>query len=141
MSDIYCTQCGWYFGNEGEFDTHLLLQCAKNQKFVKSEVDPHGKNAHEMGAKLDAGKPDMSLLLDFGNALRAVAQVGTMGVKKYARGSWLHVPEGVVRYTAADLRHLMAEVSEANDPDSGLLHAAHHAWNALARLELMLRPK
>jgi hypothetical protein len=27
------------------------------------------------------------------------------------------------------------------DPDSGLLHAAHTAWGALARLELILREK
>jgi hypothetical protein len=27
------------------------------------------------------------------------------------------------------------------DPDSQLLHASHAAWNALARLELMLREK
>ena len=38
------------------------------------------------------------------------------------------------------LRHLLAEMrGEDVDPDTGLLHAAHTAWNALARLDLMLR--
>lgn len=93
----------------------------------------------QLGAKLDADKPDMSLLLDFGRALEQVAKVGTFGIKKYQRGSWLHVENGVMRYTAAELRHLYAEPFETHDKESGLMHAAHHAWCALARLELMLR--
>lgn len=37
-------------------------------------------------------------------------------------------------------RHLLAEAQgEAMDSDTGLRHAAHAAWNALARLDLMLR--
>lgn len=104
------------------------------------EEDPAGLNPSvDMGAKLDANKPDMSLLIDFGQALKEVAMVGTFGMKKYKRGSWLHVKDGIVRYTAADLRHIMAENHEVYDKDSGLKHAAHHAWNALSRLELMIR--
>lgn len=105
----------------------------------KVEADPHGMNPHQSGAKLDAGKPDMSLMLSFGKAIRAVAEIATFGAKKYTRDGWLQVPDGVDRYTAADLRHLLAEGTETHDPDSNMLHAAHHAWNALARLELMLR--
>jgi hypothetical protein len=104
-----------------------------------TEVDPNGRDAHAPGAKLDAGKPDCSLLLDFGLALRAVAEVGTYGAKKYSRGGWMQVPEGEVRYTAALMRHLLAESSSPVDEDTGLLHAQHAAWNALARLEFMLR--
>ena len=38
------------------------------------------------------------------------------------------------------VRHLLKEGSgERLDPDSGLMHAAHTAWGALARLELILR--
>jgi len=37
-------------------------------------------------------------------------------------------------------RHLLKEhIGEQRDKDTQLLHAAHAAWNALARLELMLR--
>jgi hypothetical protein len=106
-----------------------------------TEVDPNGIDAHAPGAKLDAGKPDCSLLLDFGLALRAVAEVGTYGAKKYSRGGWMQVPDGQNRYTAALLRHLLAESSEPRDKDTGLLHAQHAAWNAIARLEFMLRGK
>ena len=104
-----------------------------------SEVDPNGLNQHEKGAKLDHGKPDASLLLMFGKALEEVAQVGTFGARKYTRGGWQAVPDGETRYTAALLRHLFKENYEKVDTDSGLLHAAHAAWNALARLDLMLR--
>ena len=36
---------------------------------------------------------------------------------------------------------LLQGAVEDHDPDSGLLHAAHAAWNALAVLELMLRSR
>lgn len=105
------------------------------------EEDPHGIAQHKPGAKLDDGKPDASLLLMFGRALSEVAAVGTFGAKKYSRGGWQSVPNGRVRYTAAMLRHLLKEDSEEVDEDIGLLHAAAVAWNALARLELILRER
>ena len=49
------------------------------------------------------------------------------------------MPEGKIRYYDADWRHLLDERHEKIDKDSGLLHAAHRAWNVLARLELILR--
>ena len=92
------------------------------------------------GVKLDQGKPDASLLLEFGRALRAVAEVGTFGAKKYTRSGWITVDDGRNRYTAALIRHLLAEGSgELTDADSSLAHDAHAAWNALARLDLRLR--
>jgi hypothetical protein len=103
------------------------------------EGDPHGLEQHTYGAKLDSGKPDLSLLLMFGHALEEVGRVGTFGADKYTRGGWQGVASGHNRYTAALLRHLCKEHYEEMDADSGLLHAAHAAWNALARLELILR--
>lgn len=103
------------------------------------EVDPNGTDQHAPGAKLDHGKPDMSLLLHFGRALQAVAGVGTIGANKYSRGGWQSVPDGVNRYTAALGRHMYEEHYDPVDSDTGCLHAAQVAWNALARLELMLR--
>jgi len=103
------------------------------------EVDPSGIEQHIAGAKLDAGKPDASMLLMFGRALLEVAKVGTVGAAKYSRGGWQFVPDGIRRYTAALLRHLFKEHYEKIDADTELLHAAQVAWNALARLELLLR--
>ena len=105
----------------------------------KLEGDPNGLDQHAHGAKLDRGKPDLSLLLMFGHALEEVGRIGTFGAQKYTRGGWQGVAFGNNRYTAALLRHLCKEHYEKVDTDSGLLHAAHAAWNALARLELQLR--
>lgn len=102
--------------------------------------DPHGLPPDQPGAKLDAGKVRAGLLLDFSHALHAVAQVSTFGAAKYSPGGWTKVPDGQRRYTDALLRHQLAMgMGESHDPESGLLHAAHIAWNALAVLELKLR--
>ena len=104
------------------------------------ELDPNGKDPHEAGAKLDAGKNRLSLVLGgFGKALQEVGKVGTFGANKYTDNGWKSVENGKERYTDALLRHYFKEVDgELKDEDSKLLHAAHLAWNALARLELMM---
>ena len=104
------------------------------------EADPFGTPQHVAGAKLDANKPRIGLVLgDFARALQSVAVVGTYGAHKYTDHGWKHVPNGIGRYTDALYRHLLAENIEEKDQESGLLHAACLAWNALARLELLLR--
>lgn len=112
-----------------------------NDGAVLMESDPLGKSPHEPGAKLDAGKLRAALVLGgFANALKAVSQVGTVGAVKYTPNGWVEVPNGQERYTDAMLRHLLDELAGVEcDKDTGLRHAAHTAWNALARLELMLR--
>ena len=108
------------------------------------EKDPNGKSAHEPGAKLVAGKDAAfrGLLAYFTRACRSVAAVSTFGATKYAWKGWESVPDGFERYSDALARHLTREgLGESTDKDSGILHAAHIAWNALARLELMLKEK
>lgn len=105
------------------------------------ENDPTGRNPHEAGAKLDAGKLRAGLVLgDFSRALTEVCAVGTFGANKYTPHGWLSVPDAQERYTDAMMRHwLKDQTGEIVDPDSGLSHKAHFAWNALALLELTLR--
>lgn len=111
--------------------------------FNIGKVDPNGIDQHAPGAKLDHGKPRHGLVLGaFAGALTEVAKVGTFGANKYSDNGWLSVPNGLARYTDAMLRHHFAEAGgEELDEDSGLRHAAHRAWNALAVLELALREK
>jgi len=106
-----------------------------------SEADPTGRGAHEPGAKLDLGKLRPGLVLgDFSNALTEVVRVGTFGAEKYSDHGWLEVPNGIERYSDAEMRHLLKrQQGELVDPDSLLLHDAHKAWNALAVLELRIR--
>lgn len=108
---------------------------------TKAERDPHGKDAHELGAKLDAGKDRLGLVFSgFSRALQAVGGVGTYGAEKYTDNGWMSVPNAEERYLDALYRHLLAESTKGRrDADSHMLHAAHAAWNALARLELIIR--
>jgi hypothetical protein len=101
------------------------------------EADPDGVNQHQAGAKLDNGKVRAGLVLgDFANALLAVSEVGTFGANKYSEHGWLSVDRGLERYTDAFMRHYLKRAAgEEVDPDSGLTHTAHMAWNALAILE------
>ncbi|UOF79374.1 hypothetical protein [Caudoviricetes sp.] len=105
------------------------------------ERDPAGLSPSDKGAKMDGDKPDLHLVLgDFSRALMAVGSIGTFGAKKYSKSGWLSVPDGKSRYKSAGLRHYFYEEIEGLlDKDSGLLHAAHAAWNSLAYLELLLR--
>jgi len=106
------------------------------------EKDPHGKDQHETGAKVDAGKLRVGLLFnDFARALLEVSKICTFGANKYTAHGWLEVPNGIERYNDAKNRHILYGAIEENDRDSGFLHKAHEAWNALAELELILREK
>jgi hypothetical protein len=103
--------------------------------------DPSGLSPHAPGAKLDAGKAPVrrGLLEYFLRACMAVAEVSAFGAQKYTWGGWRDVPDGAARYGDAEARHICkAAIDGPEDPDSKLLHAAHEAWNALARLELLL---
>lgn len=106
-----------------------------------TEKDPNGLMPNEPGAKLDFGKVRPELIIGgFANALLKVAEVGTYGANKYSDDGWQSVPNGIKRYTDAMYRHLLYEHQGTKvDDESGLLHAAQSAWNALARLELILR--
>ena len=114
------------------------------------ESDPLGKGQHELGAKLDKGKAPVyrGAFAYFPRALMAVSQVSAYGANKYAWKGWEKVPEGVERYSDALGRHIAKESIEGpydleirNDKKfpGEILHASQVAWNALARLELILR--
>ncbi len=107
---------------------------------MKPERDPTGRDPHAAGAKLDAGKNRLGLVLHgFAGALAEVGKVGTYGANKYSPNGWRDVPNGMDRYLDAMYRHLFAMNDETHDPESGLPHMAHAAWNALAVLEFAMK--
>jgi len=133
--------------NTSVFDQEHMMETFHQLELVpmepRKEIDPTGRDAHSPGAKLDAGKAEFDMVLfSFPQALAAVNAIGALGAVKYTKGGFLEVPDGVRRYLNADMRHKVKhESGELNDPDTGHLHLAHAAWNAIARLELYLRGK
>jgi hypothetical protein len=137
----------WY---QDDLDKDIRDYCGKDNELTFAEWEdyalsyaPHGARENILRylnniAKHDEGKLFGGLLQEWPHALAMVLKVGTFGAKKYGRGSWPTVPNGQVRYTDAMFRHLLSEPLQNFDNESGLPHAAHTAWNALSRLELML---
>lgn len=107
------------------------------------EADPTGLVSTQPGAKLDAGKVDVlrGAINYFPRALNLVAKISELGAKKYSWKGWESVPDGVNRYGAALMRHLMHDPYSLDDGPGGIgvLHQGQTAWNALARLELILK--
>lgn len=113
-------------------------------------------------AKNSEGKPQtFDVLAGFALALKAVAEVSTYGYHKHTAparekliredGATKEQAEAAIPYNNwqngtvstydnAQARHLLDRTSgEVRASDSGLLHRAHEAWNALAALTLELR--
>lgn len=131
-----------YLATEPSISTSDRFRMAEDRVRGAPDVskNPNGCKAHDPGAKLDGNKVDLDLVLgDFSLALIEVGKIGTDGAKKYSRSGWLKVPDALHRYSSALLRHFFLDKKEAYDKDSGSLHKAHVAWNALAILELELR--
>ena len=87
--------------------------------------------------KADNGKHDPTLLMhDLGKALKAVIAVLNYGAEKYEPRGWKTVEPR--RYQSALLRHYNDHyiMGELTDNESGLLHLAHKATNALFLLQL-----
>ena len=145
-------QCfgGFLFGTsygERECNTCLHIDpCTEQTAWnIRAKEAAHlsSDDLHVPGAKDDKAKPMAGVLLDFSRALQTVVDVGTYGAKKYTRLGWATLPEGSQRYTDAMMRHLLAMDVDPDglDPETGLPHLAHIAWNALAVLELQARRK
>lgn len=67
--------------------------------------------------------------------IEEIVKVYTAGSKKYGDNTWQNLPNGLQRYKAALLRHLL-EFEKGNeiDEETGCLHLAQTAWNAIAML-------
>ena len=91
------------------------------------------------GIKYDQNKPRMAeMIVDFALPLQELCKVWEFGANKYSKSNWKLVTNGKVRYSNALIRHLIAEEYCAEDDESKLLHSAHIAFNALARLYFIL---
>lgn len=114
---------------------------------MAEERDPNGLGSKTPGSKLDAGKAPImrGLLHYFPRACIKVSELSATGAEKYSWNGWANVPDGIERYGDALCRHIVQEAIEGPLDaawlvrDKEVLHATADAWNALARLELILR--
>ena len=114
----------------------------KNEK--PSETTENIQQLHLPGMKYDEGKPNLFLVFGgFNKALLDVGYIGTFGARKYTPNGWKDVENLYERYSSALLRHMFAAMSprvkDIYDNETGRLHLAHVAWNALALTEHMLK--
>ena len=89
----------------------------------------------EKASRLNAGKAQLSYLLDAPVAMKGLAEVFAMGAEKYERDNW---KKGLDKGEIIDslLRHLMAyKNGELVDSESGKCHTHHIHWNALVLAE------
>ena len=84
----------------------------------------------EKGLKYDSGK-NLWNLLPMGQ-IEKIVEILTFGANKYTANSWQQVENGVERYYAALLRHIVDwRKGENIDPESQKTHLAHAACNIL----------
>jgi hypothetical protein len=86
-------------------------------------------------SRFNDGKPPLSYLLDFPNAIKGVAVVCDRGAKKYSKYNW---KKGLPYTGVIDslLRHTTAfQNGEDLDPEDGIPHVDRIVWNALALAE------
>jgi len=96
------------------------------------------------GKKFDSGKPPVTQFLrQFPKAIAYLSKLSEYGHNKYGEeednekwDNWKKVENGKFRYEQALGRHLLEENGEVDE--SGFLHIAHTAWDAIAALELEL---
>lgn len=85
------------------------------------------------GGRDDKEKTRFDLLEPY--AIEQLAKVFTVGARKYSDNNWIQKPMAWSRIVASLYRHLNAfQQGEDIDPETGLSHAAHVAWNAMALL-------
>lgn len=106
----------------------------------------YGKNAAEwgVGMRFNAGKAPVwrGFINYFPRAIEAVSRVSAFGANKYAWNNWQNIDDYYDNITDSLSRHLVNEAKgRALDVDSELEEAAHLAWNAMARLELIVKDR
>lgn len=148
IEDSYCKCCffnnSWicelmeipkYCGTDTRFDNKsisykLVEQCKTKNMEQKTEA----KNTSKKNDRKD-DKPMWELLPL--QDIEDVVKVYTAGAKKYGPDQWQNLPDGYKRYKAALFRHLV-EYEKGNwlDEETGCIHLAQVAWNAIAMLHI-----
>ena len=141
-SEKYCLHC--YFGHTK--CNVLGMHCISNRRLDKKNVIyklveqckpkdmEQGNNESKKNDRLDDKLRWELLPLE---DIEDIVKVYTAGAKKYGPNTWQELPDGIRRYKAALLRHLV-EYDKGNkiDEETGCHHLAAVAWNAIAMLHI-----
>lgn len=134
--ELNCGDC--YFNQKGPCPV-IYPQCGKairsdNRSVIYKLV---GKQAESVKNDFLDDKVRMDLLP--WPELEEIAKVFTAGAKKYGPNRWKNLPGGYQRYKGALLRHLTeVEKGNATDTDTGCLHIAQVAVNAIFMLHFKM---
>ncbi|AMM44633.1 hypothetical protein [Xanthomonas phage f20-Xaj] len=111
------------------------------QDVVQNVEDHNVTQSRGGGLKFDGGKQRPALLHEgMPLALAEVVKTLTFGAQKYEAHSWQKVENAAERYQDASYRHDSQRCKgEVLDPETGIMHRAHHIINELFVLELELR--
>ena len=128
--DMKCARCGARGSLHNESDESLACP------ILTPDGKVIGHKVHEWflvdrtpaqtasGLKNDSDKPRWDLLPIA--PIEAIVAVLTFGARKYSPDNWRRVDNGVERYYAAALRHIVSwRKGERLDQESGLPHLAH----------------
>ncbi len=93
----------------------------------------------DLADRYNKGKPKLSFLFDFPNAVEMLAEVAEYGANKYSLNNW---KKGLPIRSVVDslTRHLSAYMDgEMVDEESRCSHLGHIVWNAMVLAEMGLR--
>lgn len=112
----------------------LEVKCNKTKNMEQKNEEPQSENSSIKNDRLDDKLRWELLPLE---DVEDIVKVYTAGAKKYGENKWQDLPDGIRRYKAALLRHLV-EFDKGNeiDEETGAFHLAAVAWNAIAMLHI-----
>ena len=113
----------------------LIEQCKPKENEMEQENKTEARKNDRLDDKL---RWELLPLQD----VEDIVRVYTAGAKKYGPDQWQNLPDGIRRYKAALLRHLV-EFDKGNeiDEETGCRHLAQVAWNAIAMLHISKQQK
>lgn len=129
-----CLDCGKMHLGEAVYDKNCSA-CGGLLKIPNDEADVTTQHNSYQAAPTGAQREKLTEVYDlfpFEETVQAYTRVAEFGAKKYSPWNWSKgLPK--VQLIASLLRHAFALLrGETHDKDSGLSHADHILWNAVA---------
>lgn len=149
-ADDSCSYCYWsssengsnvaWYVNFGSGNIHGYYKCNSGTvRSVAALSDPYISREEDFESSRKDDRKDKKLMWELLplEDVEDIVAVYTAGARKYGKDRWQNLPDGYNRYKAAMLRHLLEhEKGNWTDSDTGCIHLAQVAWNAIAMLHI-----